>query len=157
MYLDLPMGFEFFYVDIKHCYWRIAYLIGVLNKKTYIKYRDSARYKLARNISLSILTSEKSKEYYENGELLLKVTCDNTHYKTIYQNIRYTAYNFSGRVKELLDGRCIGYYVDGFMILPEDFELVRKEMRSAKMYYSLTKCTKIDAKKYMYGSVEKKI
>lgn len=157
MFYELPDGFEFYYVDIRHCYWRIAYLAKLIDEDIYLQYKDDPEFKLARNISLSILTSRRSNEYYKNGKLTHKISCYNPHYKTVYKNIRYTAYNFSGMVKEKLNGRCIGYHIDGFMIYKEDRPIVKKEMRKARLYYSTTRCKKTGEKTYLYGDSEKHI
>jgi Na+/phosphate symporter len=38
---SLPIGTSFYYLDVKHCYWRIAYLNGYISENYYKKILES--------------------------------------------------------------------------------------------------------------------
>jgi len=151
---DLPDGQKFYYVDIKHCYWRIAYLIGVIPKGLYNKYRDD--YKLTRNIALSTLVSQPQREYYIDGELINTITCENDIYKKIYKNIRYTAYNNMGSIFEAVNDHSLGYHIDGIYVLEPGLAEVRRLLKNRNYPYRTINCEKLNDKEYRYGEDEVK-
>ena len=54
--------------DLNHAYWRIAYLYGMINEKTYIGGLDTDC-KALRLATLSVLGREKKFDNYEKGEI----------------------------------------------------------------------------------------
>jgi len=154
-YKSLDEGAEFFYVDIKHAYWRIAYKMGVICKPIYERYKDSQKFKLVRNIALSTLARSITRDYYRNGKLLNSITCVSDHYKQIYKNIRYTTYNLTGTLNEIAGKNSIGYKIDGLLVLPAAVNKIKQQIKNKRFFYSVTKCKKIDDKRFLFGTEEK--
>jgi hypothetical protein len=154
-YTSLPLGMTFYYIDVKHCYWRIAYLLGIINEKTYKYYADYKKYKLARNIALSSLATSKEREYFVNGEYVFTLTSDTGPYRSLYTNIRYKAYNTMGSIYEMVREHSLGYQVDGIWVLPYGAEEVKRQLKIKKFYYRSITCQKIDNKSYLYGNEKK--
>ncbi|MCF8360730.1 MAG: hypothetical protein K9H26_18390 [Prolixibacteraceae bacterium] len=112
------------YIDINHAYWRVAFILGYIDKSLYEKYAYDQEYKLARNIGLSTMVSQKKKHYYFNGKYARTIVCENSMYEKMYKNIRYTTYNIIGELAELIGDGCLAYKVDGLLIL-NDNELIK--------------------------------
>ncbi|GAH58520.1 unnamed protein product [marine sediment metagenome] len=144
----LSVDHEFYYVDLKHCYWRIAHLMGILPINLYNNYKDNGEHKLTRNIALSTLTTQPTREYYINGSLVNTITSANDHYQIIYKNIRYTAYNTMGLIAEKLDTLTLGYQIDGIYVLKDGLDQVRRILKNKNFLYRVINCVKIDNKQF---------
>lgn len=99
--------------DVDHAYWRIAYLMGILSKKTYDKgllIKD----KSLRLASLANLAS--SKEYYviENGIVTKKtiILRYDPILQRVYNNIRFTCFEHMNVMANLLGDDFICYKTD---------------------------------------------
>ena len=64
---ELPNGSVFYYIDVKHCYWRIAYLNGYISESYYNKILKDPELKLYRNMALSCIIAPRIIDYYENN------------------------------------------------------------------------------------------
>lgn len=89
--------------DLNHAYWRIAYLYGMINEKTYNSGLD-ADCKALRLATLSVLGRAKSFDKYENG---IKVTSyvvqkENMELKNVFKFIRLTCFNFMKEASDIL-------------------------------------------------------
>lgn len=159
-------GEEFFYVDIKHCYWRVAYLMGLIPKNLYVAYKDSDDHKITRNIALSTLASTRKREYYEarqphergypESKLLYTIECVSDHYKQIYTNIRYTAYNLMGSIFMEVERDSLGYHIDGIFVTEESLGTVRTILKNRNYNYRTIKCSKLNNQEYLYNGDETK-
>lgn len=123
LFESLPIGTELAYIDINHCYWRVAYLLGYISKRIYDKYKDDAEMKLARNIALSTLASTKKKHSYFYGRFNNTTHCDSYHLPLMYKNIRYFTYNTLGEIAVSIPDGCVSYRTDGIIVL-NDKQLV---------------------------------
>ncbi len=89
--------------DLNHAYWRIAYLYGMINEKTYIGGLDTDC-KALRLATLSVLGREKKFDNYEKGEI--KETYiyqkENVDLKNAFKFIRLTCWSIMKEVSELL-------------------------------------------------------
>lgn len=99
--------------DVDHAYWRIAYLQGVINEKTYKKgllLKD----KSLRLASLANLSSQKEYVIIENGIVTNKtITMKNEPIlKKVYDNIRYACYQIMMNMADLLAEDFICYKTD---------------------------------------------
>ncbi len=159
LWSSLPIGTAFYLVDARHCYWRIAYILGYISRRTYLKYAENSQYKNLRNISLAILNTSIKREYYDHGQKTHEIYCDISHYQTIYKNIRHFAYNHSGQVRAALGDLCIAYRVDGIYTLPDGLNITRKLFRTSDLLYKVTTCQKYDDKNYVTsdGEIKKMI
>lgn len=148
---SLPKGFVFYYIDVKHCYWRIAYLSGYISENYYKKILENPNLKIYRNMALSCIIAPKSVEYYEDGKLINVIEEDTTIYQTIYENIRFNAWNIFGTLcfEKIGKEKTIGYYTDGIMIMSEDVEKVKATLTRNKLQYRVTKCIKTKDRQWM--------
>jgi hypothetical protein len=117
LFRELEPGTELAYIDIKHAYWRVAFILGYISKSTYKKYANDPEYKLGRNVALSTLVSKKRREVYIEGKYRDTIHCNKNILETVYSNIRYKTYNIIGELAELLGDGCFLYRVDGLLSL----------------------------------------
>jgi hypothetical protein len=148
---SLPIGYTFYYLDVKHCYWRIAYLNGYISENYYNKILENPDLKIYRNMALSCIIAPKSVEYYQEGKLVNIVEEDTTLYQTIYENIRYKAWNIFGNLcfEKIGKEKTIGYYTDGIMVMPEYVDVVKATLSRNKLNYRITKCIKTKSRQWM--------
>ena len=148
---SLPIGTKFYYLDVKHCYWRIAYLNGYISEKYYEKILENPDLKIYRNMALSCIIAPKSVEYYQNGELVNVITEDTGIYHTIYENIRFKAWNLFGTLcfEKIGKEKTIGYYTDGIMVLLDNVEIVKTTLSRNKLQFRITKCIKTNERQWL--------
>lgn len=145
---SIPAETEFYIIDAKHAYWRIAFLLGYIKKGMYEKYAENKELKSVRNISLAILNSSHKCEYYFDNKKINEVTCDTSLYSRIYNNIRYSSYNLCGRLRNDLDSSCFAYRTDGVFLLKPGLHHAKKIFEKNNLFYKIEKCVKIDNKSY---------
>lgn len=89
--------------DLNHAYWRIAYLYGMINEKTYIAGLDTDC-KALRLATLSVLGREKKFDNYEKGEIKESYVYqkENVDLKNVFKFIRLTCFSFMKEASELL-------------------------------------------------------
>lgn len=151
LFYEMADGEEFYLIDVKHCYWRIAYLKGYIDKKVYesvIKNIDP-KFKLWRNMSLSCIIAPKRVQYYVNGRDKGLIEEDTTIYKIIYSNIRFTAWNLFGKICDRIGKEnVLGYNTDGIMVFQKDIPKVTSSLAQNKLKYTLKKCYKSGFNKF---------
>jgi hypothetical protein len=148
MWREMPVGTKFIHIDISHCYWRIAYLNGIISENLY-KGKDSPEMKIFRNMALACLTTAKSRRIYRRGKLILDVSEDNQMLKQIYENIRHIAYNFMGNLYERVSQHSLGYRIDGIKVLPEKAAIIKRAMKKANFLFKEMECIKYDEQTYV--------
>ena len=152
LYDELPDREEFYLVDVKHCYWRIAFLKGYIDKSLYesvIEHQDPS-FKLWRNMSLSCIIAGKKVQIFKNGKEYPAIEEDTTLYKQIYSNIRFTAWNIFGRICDKIGKDCvIGYNTDGIMVFKNDVPTVTSTLARNKLQYTIKKCFKHSHNEYI--------
>jgi hypothetical protein len=148
---SLPLGTIFYYIDVKHCYWRIAYLNGYISESYYKKILEKPDLKIYRNMALSCIIAPKLVEYYNNGKLVNVIEEDTGIYKTIYENIRFKAWNIFGTLcfEKIGKEKTIGYYTDGIMIMSDEVDKVKATLTRNKLQYRITKCIKTKDRQWM--------
>lgn len=89
--------------DLNHAYWRIAYLYGMINEKTYIAGLDTDC-KALRLATLSVLGREKRFDNYENGQMKKTYVYqkENVDLKNVFKFIRLTCFSFMKEASEIL-------------------------------------------------------
>jgi hypothetical protein len=145
---SIPDNTEFYIIDAKHAYWRIAFLLGYIKKGMYEKYAENKEMKAVRNISLAILNSTHKCDYYRDGEKIIDITCDTSLYSRVYNNIRYFSYNLCGRLRNSLDDACFAYRTDGVFLLRPGLVRAKRIFEENNLLYKIEKCVKIDNKSY---------
>lgn len=148
---SLPIGTKFYYADVKHCYWRIAYLKGYISEYFYKKVLDNPELKLFRNMALSCIIAPKSMDYYINGILIHSIIEDTTIYNDVYESIRFKAWNIFGSLcfEKIGQEKTIGYYTDGIMCFNEDLPFVKTMLARNQLQYKIVPMIKIDYRKYI--------
>ena len=151
LYSSLEIGTKFYYVDVKHCYWRIAYLQGYLSEYYYLKILENPEMKLWRNMALSCIIAGKKVEYYKDGKHFHTVSEHTQMYEQVYENIRFYAWNLFGRLcfEKIGEDRCMGYFTDGIMILEEDLKTVRTVLARHKLQFRILSCEKTEQNKFV--------
>lgn len=151
VYKSLPDGTEFIYVDAKHCYWRIAYLMGLISPYYYQKILDNPEMKLYRNMALSCIIAPKIVDYIYEGKLINTIKEDTSIYEQVYENIRFTAWNLFGKLafEKIGKENCIGYFTDGIMVFEKDLRTVKMVLARHQIQYRIQKCKKINAKEFI--------
>lgn len=142
-------GEIFYYVDINHCYWRVAFLNGYISERVYSNILKKTDLKVERNMSLAMIIAPKKRKYYKDGKILLEIQEEKTIYKTIYNNIRYTAYNLMGDCMKLSGSSFIAYRTDGIMLTEEAVDDVVELITSKGFDCTIQECSKINSKQYM--------
>lgn len=145
---SIPDNTDFYIIDAKHAYWRIAFLLGYIKKGMYEKYAENKEIKAVRNIALAILNSSHKCEYYQNRKKIHECECDTSLYSRVYNNIRYFSYNLCGRLRNDLDNACFAYRTDGVFLLRFGLYRAKKIFEENNLLYKIEKCVKIDNKSY---------
>jgi hypothetical protein len=99
--------------DVDHAYWRIAYLQGIINEKTYKKGLE-IQDKSLRLAALANLASTKEYFIIENGKVTDKsviLKYDPILHK-LYNNIRFTCYGMMMEMAKMLGDDFICYKTD---------------------------------------------
>jgi hypothetical protein len=152
LYHELEDNDEFILIDVKHCYWRIAYLKGYISKSLYesvIEHQDP-QFKLWRNMSLSCIIAPKKVQVFKNGREFPMIEEDTTLYKIIYSNIRFTAWNLFGSISEKIGfENVLGYNTDGIMVFEKDVNRVTSTLARNKLQYTVKKCFKHSMNEYI--------
>ncbi len=157
MYRQMKDNSKFYYVDISHCFWRISFLKNYVGEKLYTSVLEKPELKLYRNMALACIIAPEIREYYRNGVLLNTISEDRTIYSTIYNNIRYTAYNLMGDIKDTLPDEVIAYRTDGVMVKKSALSKVKNIFKDAGFSFSVVECYKQDELFYMYDDKQKKM
>jgi len=157
LFNSLQNGTTFYYIDVKHCYWRIAYLNGYISQNYYEKILKDPEMKLYRNMALSCIIAPRIMDYYKNGQYIHTIQEDTQVYQDIYENIRFTAWNIFGKLcfERIGKEKTIGYFTDGIMVFEPDVNTVKTTLSRAKLQYVVVKCIKVGDKTYMNTETSK--
>jgi len=75
------------FIDINHCYWRTAYLLGYITEKVYQMGLQDKISKEARLQAIGHLNANKTEEIYIDGQLKISNDIANIKFKMAYYNI----------------------------------------------------------------------
>ncbi|MEM4271258.1 MAG: hypothetical protein QXO70_04160 [Candidatus Pacearchaeota archaeon] len=156
-YAKMKIGAEFWYVDVSHCYWRIAFLRKYITPKLYENVLKKPELKIYRNMALACIVAPRKRQYFDDGEMILEITEERGLWKMIYDNIRFTSYNLMGDISKQVEKNFIAYRTDGIMVTKPALPKVKKMLTDAGFAYTVTRCIKIDDGHYYYGKKVKKI
>jgi len=112
--------------DLNHAYWRIAYLYGMINQKTYESGLDT-ECKALRLATLSVLGREKKFDNYDKGKMIESYVYqkENVDLKNVFKFIRLTCFTFMKEASELLE--------DDFFAWKTDCIYYRESLSNIKM------------------------
>ncbi len=156
LFKSFDVGQKFYYADINHAYFQVAYKMGMLPKKVYDKYKDNIEIKMYRNIALATVLAPKTIEYYNEGRYMTTITECNEIYNKIYTKIRITTYNIIGELTNLLGNRWISYNVDGICFTEDVLETVQAYFEKIDYSYKLLECEKLSETEFRQGDEVKK-
>lgn len=127
LYESLPVGETVYLIDLKHAYWRIAYLKGYISEGLYLSHITSQESKLYRNMALACTLAQRKRTYFnENGEIAREIEEACIIYQTMYDNVRHTCYNAMGDVYRELPGRVLSFRTDGVLVISDGLEKAKK-------------------------------
>lgn len=152
LFNSMNIGDEFYYIDVKHCYWRLAYLMGYITEFYYDKTKNNPSIKLYRNMALACIIAPNIVEYYKEGEYLHTIEEDIEMYDKVYSAIRHTSWNIFGSLAHERLGKfnCIAYYTDGIMVFKKDVAMVSTILARQKLKHRVIHCKKVEAKRIRF-------
>lgn len=138
---------EFYIIDINRCYWTIAWQLGYISKRMFLAAYNNPNpvYKDMCNRALACVKSETREVYYKEGVKKLTKVYEKSRQKIMYDNIRYTAFNLLGRLRDLVGTeRTLGYTIDGIKVFKEDVQGVCDYFDGHNFNYTIELCKKAD-------------
>lgn len=154
---SMDIGQEFSYIDINHCFWRIAYIQGIISKKLYESILEKPHLKKFRNMSLSCIIAPRERTYFKNGIEQITITEDTSIYEAIYDNIRFFSYNLCGEIKNRIPkDTFLSHRTDAILCLTKSERLVIDIIEEHNLSCKVIKCKKIDEKTYLYNEQDVK-
>lgn len=138
-------------IDLNSAYWQIAHKLGYISKSFFIKYKDQDEYKEAKRYCISFLVRQNKVVYHPYGKPSYQITCDNTIFKNIYDNIRNhlyeCVYNSVSDFNNILE-----FNIDGITVLYKDLDIVRQNFKDMGLEYKTIMCIKENEYQYKHGS-----
>ena len=132
------LGYRITATDLNHAYWRIAFNLGIINKKTY-EMGLSDELKVVRLAALSTLGASKNYAVIRDGEITEEIVKlgGNEELQNLYKAIRYNCYRMMQDLKRLLKNDFISYKTDCIYYLdtPDNRKMVREYCKANKMTY----------------------
>lgn len=157
LYRSIQDNGKFYYIDIKHCFWRISFLKGYINDNLYLKYKDSKEFKMYRNMSLACIVAPRVREYHDKGCKFMVISEEKSLWQRIYDNIRFTSYNLMGYLKSKFERSTIGFITDGIMINNMlSAKKVSRELNKLGFECTIHECIKKDEVSYLFDGVKTK-
>ena len=152
---SIKIGQSFCYVDVNHCFWRIAYMYGYIGEKLYNNTLNKPELKLYRNMALACIVAPQIREYYVRGVKVNEISEDKTLYSIIYNNIRYNSYNIMGEIMDAVgESDFIGYRTDGIMVSKKALSIVKEMLIEQGFSYTIEDCVKLDSINYSHKGKE---
>lgn len=151
LYQSLKVGEIFYHIDASHCYWRTAYLIGMLPENIYNRYANDKDMKRLRNMSLTAVLAPKTCEFVVNGNFAGRITEDTEIYNSVYTKIRTISYNLIFEALQKIGNDWILYNVDGICLLPVALETVKAMFTESGYPYTVSECHKLSEDQYEQG------
>jgi hypothetical protein len=156
-YQALKEGAKFYYIDMSHCFWRIAYMKGYITERLYLSILSQPEMKQFRNMSLACIVAPVSRKYFDNGKKINEIYEDKRLHTIIYNNIRFTAYNLIGDIQRYLPESVISYKTDAVIVQKSGLAKVKKIFKDSGFDYTITECFKQDEIYYFYDEKLKKM
>jgi hypothetical protein len=153
----MKVGDVFYYVDVSHCFWRIAYIKTYIGERLYVNTLAKPEYKNYRNKSLALIVAPETTYNYVNGQLKSIEQEDTSLYRKLYNNIRFTCYNLLGDAKDNFYTHTIGYRIDGIMVTRPALKNVQEYFIESGYQITVKKCVKADDFTYMIDNEFKKV
>ena len=150
LWTALPVNQLFYNIDLSSAYWQIAFRLGYITEKHFIKYLSDDRYKSAKRLCISFLARPNKMVYHRPDGQVTTIHCDMTPLKQVYNNIRNELYTVIQSISETTE--YLEYNIDGITVLPVDLKKVSDYFHSLNLKYKTTICCKLNESSYSYGS-----
>jgi hypothetical protein len=154
---SIKVGGTFNYIDIAHCFWRIAYQQFYISERLYFKTLETPELKIYRNMALACIVAPNIREYYIRGIKVNEIKEDKSLHSIIYNNIRFISYNLMGDLSEAVGKSFISYRTDGIMVDKKATKIVKQLLEEQCFDYRVEECVKINELEYKHKGVIKKI
>ncbi len=144
---SMQVSDEFYIVDINRCYWTIAWQLGYISKRMFLSAVNNTNpvYKDMCNRALACVKSVTRQIYYKQGVKKLTKVYDKSRQQIMYDNIRFTAFNLLGKLRDLVgEERTLGYTIDGIKVFKEDIQGVCDYFDGHNFNYTIELCKKAD-------------
>jgi hypothetical protein len=141
---------EFFYnVDLNSAYWQVAYNLGYIDEKLFLKFKDKEEYKSAKRLCISFLARQTRKAYYLPSGDFFVIQCENNVLKNVYNNIRKYLYAIFDQISK--NTNFIAYNIDSIYVVKHDLQKVKDELNKLGLSYKYVLCQKISNTEYGFG------
>jgi hypothetical protein len=111
-------------VDIDHCYWRTAYLLGIINERLYNKGMEKGQeWKTARNAAIGSLGAFYTERRYVDGKDM-GVTVHNRAMNRVRCDIIDYVWKMACKIGEVVSDGFLMYLTDCFFITEDKLEEV---------------------------------
>ena len=150
----LNVGDFFYNVDLNSAYWQVAFNLGYIDEKLYLKFKDKEEYKSAKRLCVSFLARQTRKTYYLPSGDFFTISCDNSVLKNVYHNIRKYLYSIFDTISKETD--FIGYNIDSIYVNKADLSIVKEHLDKLALSYKYVLCQKISNTEYSYGKKTRK-
>jgi hypothetical protein len=145
----LEIGDFFYNVDLNSAYWQVAFNLGYIDEKLYLKFKDKEEYKSAKRLCISFLARQTRKTYYLPSGDFFTISCDNSVLKNVYQNIRKYLYSIFNEISQ--ETKFIAYNIDSIYVTKKDLHIVKECLDELALSYKYVLCQKISNTEYSYG------
>ena len=146
---DIPVGGEFWCIDINSCYWQMAYKLGYISEKLYNTYVDLADFKLIKQLSLSFLPKRSHKDYYKNGEKIWSINCENEQWDIIYKNITSKSFNLIHELELIVRKQNVLMRLsDAIYVKYSHVAAIEDYLNDANVKYKTLQCVKLSPSTY---------
>lgn len=138
----IPVGDFFYTLDLKSAYWQIAFRLGYITERLYLKYKESDEFKKAKRYCVSFLARRNEMVYSGRDGSEYKIVCDMAPIKQVYNNIRAELYRLVDCVLDDIDDY-VEFNIDGLSVLSKDLNKARKKLSDLGLEYRIYTCQKI--------------
>ncbi len=147
----IKVGELFYEYDFNEFYWQIMYQQGLINKKTFEKYRAIDEYKTFRNISISRITTIATQEFYRDGESkpYLLISEKKESEQIIYNNVITVCRNIISHAAEIVGNENALYWnTDAIAVSVEYRDIVDEFLSQTGFEYKVDQLKKISKSEY---------
>lgn len=132
-------GRELVMVDIKACYWTIAYHAGIINEKTYYKYLGS---KDMRLFSIGNLKKSKRSALIQGGRIISGTeTEEKNQHEWVWNYVVYVAYELFTKINDTIGRNAFMFKTDCVYASPEHLDKICEILKEEGFEYKVEKMT----------------
>jgi hypothetical protein len=132
-------GREIVMVDIKACYWTIAYHAGIINEKTYYKYLASKEMRL---FSIGNLKKSKRSAMMQGGRVIKGTeTEEKNPHEWVWNYVVYVAYELFTKINNAIGRNAFMYKTDCVYASPEHLDTICEILKEEGFDYKVEKMT----------------